>query len=203
MSFESRTTFRPGDEHVNAYKLMTAIVVPRPIAWVTTLSTDGVVNLAPHSFYTVSCARPPIIQFTSVGRKDTLRNALDTGEFVVNLAYGPLLDAVNNSSAAFAADQSEPAQLGITMAPSEVVKPPRVADSPAAIECRLHSTHELGDSTIVLGDVVAFSVADDVLVDGHPEFLRLDPLARLGKDEWGVHTQVRSLTRPRTPEDIA
>ena len=203
MSFESRTTFRPGDEHVNAYKLMTAIVVPRPIAWVTTLSSDGVVNLAPHSFYTVSCARPPIIQFTSVGRKDTLRNALDTGEFVVNLAYGPLLDAVNNSSAAFAADQSEPAQLGITMAPSEVVKPPRVADSPAAIECRLHSTHELGDSTIVLGDVVAFSVADDVLVDGHPEFLRLDPLARLGKDEWGVHTQVRSLTRPRTPEDIA
>jgi flavin reductase (DIM6/NTAB) family NADH-FMN oxidoreductase RutF len=203
MSFESRTTFRPGDEHVNAYKLMTAIVVPRPIAWVTTLSIDGVVNLAPHSFYTVSCARPPIIQFTSVGRKDTLRNALDTGEFVVNLAHGPLLDAVNNSSAAFAADQSEPAQLGITMAPSDVVKPPRVADSPAAIECRLHSTHELGDSTIVLGDVVAFSVADDVLVDGHPEFLRLDPLARLGKDEWGVHTQVRSLTRPRTPEDIA
>ena len=67
---------------MNAYKLMTAIVVPRPIAWVTTLSTDGVVNLAPHSFYTVSCARPPIIQFTSVGRKDTLRNALDTGEFV-------------------------------------------------------------------------------------------------------------------------
>ncbi len=203
MSFESRTTFRPGDEHVNVYKLMTAIVVPRPIAWVTTLSTDGVVNLAPHSFYTVACARPPIVQFTSVGRKDTLRNALDTGEFVVNLAYGPLLEAVNNSSAAFAADQSEPAQLGITMAPSEVVKPPRVADSPAAIECRLHSTHELGDSTIGLGDVVAISVADDVLVDGHPEFHRLDPLARLGKDEWGVHTQVRSLTRPRTPEDIA
>ena len=182
---------------------MTAIVVPRPIAWVTTLSAEGVVNLAPHSFYTVSCARPPIIQFTSVGRKDTLRNALETGEFVVNLAYGPLMQAVNNSSAAFAADQSEPAQLGITMEPSEVVRPPRVADSPAAIECRLHSTHELGDSTIVLGDVVAFSVADEVLVDGHPEFARLDPLARLGKDEWGVQTQVRSLTRPRTPDDIS
>jgi flavin reductase (DIM6/NTAB) family NADH-FMN oxidoreductase RutF len=203
MTFETRTTVLPGDEHVNAYKLMTAIVVPRPIAWVTTLSAEGVVNLAPHSFYTVSCARPPIVQFTSVGRKDTLRNALETGEFVVNLAYGPLMEAVNNSSAAFAADQSEPAQLGITMAPSEVVRPPRVADSPAAIECRLHSTHELGNSTIVLGDVVAFSVADEVLVDGHPEFTRLDPLARLGKDEWGVHAQVRSLTRPRTPEDIS
>ena len=67
MSFETRTTFRPGDEHVNAYKLMTAIVVPRPIAWVSTLSAEGMVNLAPHSFYTVSCARPPIVQFTSVG----------------------------------------------------------------------------------------------------------------------------------------
>jgi flavin reductase (DIM6/NTAB) family NADH-FMN oxidoreductase RutF len=203
MSFESRTTFRPGDEGVNAYKLMTAIVVPRPIAWVTTLSAAGVVNLAPHSFYTVSCARPPILQFTSVGRKDTLRNALETGEFVVNLAYGPLLHAVNDSSAAFAADESEPARLGITMARSEVVKPPRVADSPAAVECRLHSTHELGDSTIVLGDVVAFSVADEILVDGHPEFARLDPLSRLGKDEWGVRTQVTSLERPRTPDDIS
>ena len=202
MTFGPRTTFRPGDDGVNAYKLMTAIVVPRPIAWVTTLSSDGVVNLAPHSFYTVACARPPIVQFTSVGSKDTLRNARDTGEFVVNLAHGPLIEAVNNSSAAFGYDESEPAQLGITMEPSEVVKPPRVADSPVAVECTLHSTHELGDSTIVLGTVVAFSVADDVLVDGHPEYDRLDPLARLGKDEWAVHAQVVSIRRPRTPDDI-
>jgi flavin reductase (DIM6/NTAB) family NADH-FMN oxidoreductase RutF len=202
MSFESRTTFRPGDENVNAYKLLTAIVVPRPIAWVSSLSADGVVNLAPHSFYTVSCARPPIVQFTSVGSKDTLRNVLDTGEFVVNLAYGPLIEAVNNSSAAFAHDESEPARLGITMAPSDVVAPPRVKDSPASIECTLHSTHELGNSTIVLGNVVAISVADDVLVDGHPEYDQLDPLARLGKDEWGTHAQVVSIKRPGTPADI-
>jgi flavin reductase (DIM6/NTAB) family NADH-FMN oxidoreductase RutF len=200
--FERRTLFRPDDEHVNAYRLLTAVVVPRPIAWVTSLSAEGVVNLAPHSFYTVACARPPIVQFTSVGSKDTLRNVLDTGEFVVNLAHGPLIRAVNNSSAAFASDESEPAQLAITMEPSEVVRPPRVKDSPVSIECTLHSTNELGDSTVVLGTVVLITVADDVLVDGHPDYHRLDPLARLGKDEWGMHAEVVSLKRPRKPEDV-
>lgn len=202
MSFESRTVFRADDPDVNTYKLLTAVVVPRPIAWVTTLSSEGVVNLAPHSFYTVACARPPIVQFTSVGSKDTLRNVRDTGEFAVNLAYGPLIEAVNNTSAAFAYDESEPAQLGITMEPSTVVRPPRVKDSPVSIECTLHSTVELGDSTVVFGNVVLITVADAVLVGGHPEFERLDPLSRLGKDEWGVHTQVTSIKRPRTPEDI-
>lgn len=202
MFFERRTLFRPEDEHVNAYRLLTAVVVPRPIAWVTSLSAEGVVNLAPHSFYTVACARPPIVQFTSVGSKDTLRNVLDTGEFVVNLAHGPLIRAVNNSSASFASDESEPAQLAITMEPSEVVRPPRVKDSPVSIECVLHSTNELGDSTVVLGTVVLVTVADDVLVDGHPDYHRLDPLARLGKDEWGMHAEVVSIKRPRKPEDV-
>ena len=88
------------------------------------------------------------------------------------------------------------------MEPSETVKPPRVAQSPASIECTLHSTVELGDSTVVFGSVVAITVADAVLVDGHPEYALLDPLARLGKDEWGVSAQVTSLRRPRKPEDI-
>src|SRR3954454_25380355 len=153
MPFASRTVFRADDEGVNAYKLLTAVVVPRPIAWVTTVSADGVVNLAPHSFYTVACARPPIVQFTSVGANDTLRNVVATGEFVVNLAYGPLLEAVNNSAAAFPHDQSEPAALGITMEPSVALRPPRVKDSPVSIECRLHSTVELGNSTVFFGNV--------------------------------------------------
>ena len=202
MSFDRRTAFRADDPGVNFYRLMTAVVVPRPIAWVTTLSAEGVVNLAPHSFYTVACARPPIVQFTSVGKKDTLRNVRATGEFVVNLAHGPLIEAVNNSSAAFDPSASEAAELGITMEPSEVVRPPRVRDSPASIECTLHSTHELGDSTVVLGDVRLITVVDDALVDGHPDYDRLDPLARLGKDEWAVHAHVRSVRRPRTPNDI-
>ena len=197
-----RTEFSPDEPDVNFYRLMTAVVVPRPIAWVTTLSGDGVVNLAPHSFYTVACARPPIVMFSSVGRKDTLRNVRDTGEFVVNLAPAPLLHEVNDSSAGFDADQSEPAQLDITMEPSSAVRPPRVKRSPVSVECTLHSTTELGDSTMVLGDVVRITVEDRVLVDGHPEFARLDPLARLGRDEWALHPEVVSLRRPRTPEDI-
>ncbi|HLN75893.1 MAG TPA: flavin reductase family protein [Nocardioidaceae bacterium] len=197
-----RTDFFVDDPEVNPYRLLTAVVVPRPIAWVSTVSASGVVNLAPHSFYTVACARPPIVQFTSVRKKDTLRNVLETGEFVVNLAPAPLLAEVNNSAARFAPDQSEPDALGIAMEPSATVRPPRVTASPVAIECTLHSTNELGDSTLVLGDVRMISVAEEVLVDGHPEYARLDPLARLGKEEWALHAEVVSVVRPVRPEDI-
>lgn len=198
-----RTDFSVADTDVNVYRLLTAVVVPRPIAWVSTVSKDGVVNLAPHSFYTVACARPPVVQFTSVGKKDTLRNVLATGEFVVNLSPAGLLREVNNSSARFAPDQSEPEALGIEMEPSVKVAPPRVAASPVSIECTLHSTNELGDSTVVLGDVQVISVAQEVLVDGHPEYKLLDPVARLGKDEWALHAEVVSVRRPKRPEDIA
>lgn len=197
-----RTYFAVGDPGVYPYRLLTAVVVPRPIAWVSTVSAEGVVNLAPHSFYSVACARPPIVCFTSVGAKDTLRNVRDTGEFVVNLASAPLLDAVNDSSAGFGPDQSEPAELDIDLEPSRSVRPPRVTASPVAIECTLHSTTELGNSTLVLGNVVGIAVADAVLVDGHPEYALLDPLARLGKDEWALHAEVRSVPRPHRPEDV-
>jgi flavin reductase (DIM6/NTAB) family NADH-FMN oxidoreductase RutF len=197
-----RTEFDPGDPDLNFYKMLTAVVVPRPIAWVSTVSADGVPNLAPHSFYSVACARPPIVSFTSVGKKDTLRNVRETGEFVVNLAPARLLDDVNDSAARFAPDQSEPERLGIALEPSVRVRPPRVAGSPVSIECRLHSATELGDSTLVLGDVQLITVDPDVLVDGYPDYALLDPLSRLGKDEWGLHAEVRAVTRPQRPEDI-
>ena len=197
-----RTEFDPGDPDLNFYKMLTAVVVPRPIAWVSTVSADGVPNLAPHSFYSVACARPPIVSFTSVGKKDTLRNVRETGEFVVNLAPARLLDDVNDSAARFAPDQSEPERLGIALEPSVRVRPPRVAGSPVSIECRLHSATELGDSTLVLGDVQLITVDPDVLVDGYPDYALLDPLSRLGKDEWGLHAEVRSVPRPQRPEDI-
>ena len=197
-----RTDFAVGEPDVNPYRLLTAVVVPRPIAWVSTVSEDGVVNLAPHSFYTVACARPPIVQFSSVGKKDTLRNVLATGEFVVNLAPAPLLEQVNNSAARFAPEESEVEELGIAMEPSLLVRPPRVVASPVSIECTVHSTNELGDSTVVLGDVRMISVADHVLSGSHPDFALLDPLARLGKDEWALHAEVLSVPRPARPEDI-
>lgn len=191
------------DPDVNPYRLLTAVVVPRPIAWVTTLSADGVVNLAPHSFFTVACRRPPIVQFSSVGKKDTLRNALATEEFVVNLASASLLAQVNASAARFEPDQSEAEALGIETEPSLTVRPPRVCRSPVSIECRLHSTNELGDSTAILGTVTMITVEREVLDDdGHPVFERLDPLARLGKDEWALHPEVVSVRRPVRPEDI-
>jgi flavin reductase (DIM6/NTAB) family NADH-FMN oxidoreductase RutF len=92
--------------------------------------------------------------------------------------------------------------LDIAMEPSRTVRPPRVAASPVSIECRLHSTNELGDSTVVLGDVTTITVLDEVLDGKHPDFTKLDPLARLGKDEWALHAEVIAVPRPVRPEDI-
>ena len=198
-----RTEFRVGDDGFAPYPMLTATVVPRPIAWVSTVDSRGVGNLAPHSFFSVACARPPIVSFTSVGAKDTLANVLATGQFVVNVASAPLRDAVNASSARFDAADDEAERLHLEMEPSTLVAPPRVAASPVAIECRLHSTHELGDSTLVLGDVLLFSVREEALADdGLPTIAALAPLSRLGRDEWGHPPEVFRLPRPQRPEDV-
>ena len=112
-----RRLFRFDDPEVKGYPLLNSLVVPRPIAWVSSLSAGGVGNLAPHSFFTVACADPGVVQFTSVGAKDTLRNVQETGEFVVNVAPRWLLEQVNNSSARFDADTFEAEALGIVMEP--------------------------------------------------------------------------------------
>lgn len=191
-----RTTFLPEDPEINPYRLLTALVVPRPIAWVSTVSSEGTGNLAPHSFFTVASSRPPIVCFSSVGRKDTLRNVLDTNEFVVNFASRAQIDLINASSTPLDFEVNEAETFGIAMEPSVKVRPPRVADSPAAIECTLHSTYDVGNSVMIFGLVVAISVKDDVLVEGHAEFALLNPVARLGRDEWGVNSEVVRVTRP-------
>lgn len=178
------------------YRLLTAVVVPRPIAWVSTLAPDGeTANLAPHSFFTVACTDPPVVQFTSVGRKDSLRNAEETGEFVVNFAPEPLLAEINATATDFPRDLSEFEAVGIAREPSLRVRPPRVAASPVALECTLHSTLRLGDSTVVFGRVVHAAVDEDVLVDGRPDIGRLRPLSRLGGNEWGTTGDIRELAR--------
>ncbi|MFJ9899823.1 flavin reductase family protein [Streptomyces sp. NPDC091280] len=179
------------------YRLLTATVVPRPIAWVSTVSADGVDNLAPHSFFTVSSVRPPVVQFTSVGRKDSLRNVEATGEFVVNLAPESLMDEVNRTATEFPHGVSEFDAVGVAREAAARVKASRVARSPVALECELHSTLRLGDSTVVFGRVVHIAVDEGVLADGHPEVTRLRPLARLGKDEWSTLGEVRELRRIR------
>lgn len=190
-----RSIFDPVEVGPAFYRLLTAVVVPRPIAWVSSVSATGVDNLAPHSFFTVACVTPPIVQFTSVGRKDSLRNIEETKEFVVNFSPEPLFEQINATATNFPSDISEFDAVGVDREPSLMVKPPRVADSPVALECVLHSTLCLGDSTIVLGRVVVAAIASDVIEDGHPRIERLQPLSRLGRDEWGQRPAVREISR--------
>ena len=164
--------------------LLKAIVVPRPIAWVSTLSTDGVANLAPHSFFTVASQLPPIVQFTSIGRNDSLRNATETGEFVVSLANRAMFEQVNATGTNFPPEIDEFEAVGVEPEPSDLVAPPRVAGSPAVIECVTESTVEFEHSVVVFGRVVAIAVSEDVLDGDHPDIKRMEPLARLGRDEW-------------------
>src|SRR5690242_16054319 len=117
------------------YRLLNSVVVPRPIAWVSTTSADGVDNLAPHSFFTVSCTDPPVVQFTSVGRKDSLNNAEATRELVFNLAPEPLFEEINATATDFPDDVDEFEAVGLEREPSLRVRPPRVAGSPVALEC--------------------------------------------------------------------
>lgn len=194
---EARLSFEPMSPGVNAYKLLTSIIVPRPIAWISSLSIEGIGNLAPHSFFTVASADPPIVQFTSVGSKDTLRNVIATEEFVINLASVDLADFVNQSSAPYPPNVDEAQELGMITEPSEKVAPMRVSSSPASIECRLHSTVSMGDSTVVFGNVVAISVRADVLDGDRPSMARLRPISRLGGDEWGLPPEVVHFKRPR------
>lgn len=177
------------------YGFLTSVIVPRPIAWVSTTSADGVDNLAPHSFFTVASTDPPVVQFTSVGRKDSLRNAEATGEFVVGFTPAALFEQINATGTNFPSDVSEFDAVGLTREPSAKVKPPRVAESPVALECVLHATVGIGRSTVVLGRVVHAAVDEAVLRDDRPEIDLLDPVARLGANEWGHVGEIRTITR--------
>ncbi|WP_026927930.1 flavin reductase family protein [Granulicoccus phenolivorans] len=181
------------------YPMLTATVVPRPIAWVTSVSAEGVLNLAPHSFFTVASARPPMIQFTSVGEKDTLRNIRATGEFTVSMVTEPLTEAANVTSVDAPHGVDEYAVAGLTPEPSRLVAPPRVAESPVALECRLHAEIAMGDYFLVIGEVLAWAIDDAVLDAGprlHPLIQRMRPMSRLGRKEWGTLGEVRELDRP-------
>lgn len=167
------------------YRLMTGMIVPRPIAWVTTQSSAGTVNLAPFSAFTFLSTKPPIIGISITRRagalKDTARNIEETGEFVVNIADDTFLDALHASSAEYPPDVSEPEVLGLTLVPSRSVAAPRLADVPAAMECRLERTIEFGDlgARLCAGAVLHFYVRDSLLVDGKIATQHLRPLGRV------------------------
>ena len=178
-----------------AYPLLNSVVVPRPIAWVSTRSAEGVDNLAPHSFFTIAGIDPAVVSFTSVGPKDSLRNVLATGEFVVCLSPEPLLEAINATATDYPPDVSEFDAVGLEREPSTRVTPPRVAASPVALECVLATTQEFGECTVVFGRVVHIAVDESVLRDDRPAIDLLRPLARLGGAEWSTIGVVTSHRR--------
>lgn len=196
-----RATFRPDDQGLNVYRMLTSLVVPRPIAWVSSVDEDGSGNLAPHSFFTVVSSEPPVVMFTSLGHKDTLRNIKATGEFVVNVVTKDLMEVCNLTSADLEPSVDEADYFGVRMEDSEVVRPPRVAASPASLECSLHSTTEVGNGVIILGEVLAMTVREDLLKDGLADVTLLDPVSRLGGIQWSGLGPLTDLARPRL-EDV-
>lgn len=181
--------------NMDNYKLLTNLVVPRPIAWVSSLSPDGVVNLAPFSFFNAIGSEPLYIMF-SVSKndagepKDTARNISANGEFVVNLVTEELFDAMNLSAADFPAESSELDAAHLHTAPSMKIKVPRVAEAKASMECRLFSEQQIGSNTLIIGEVVMFHVHDD-LIDERLHIHNFAPIGRMGSPSVYCHTTDR------------
>jgi flavin reductase (DIM6/NTAB) family NADH-FMN oxidoreductase RutF len=165
--------YQPSEGHGLSHDPFNAIVGPRPIGWISTKARDGTLNLAPYSFFNAFNYKPPIVGFASVGAKDTLRNARETGEFVWNLATKPLAAAMNASSAALPFGESEFVRAGLTSAPARLVAAPLVAESPVHFECKVSDIVQLKSgggnlvsSWLVLAEVVAVHIAKTLLHDG-------------------------------------
>jgi flavin reductase (DIM6/NTAB) family NADH-FMN oxidoreductase RutF len=178
------------------YPWLTASLIPRPIAWVSSRSATGVDNLAPHSFTTVAGIDPPTLCFVSVGHKDTLANVRATGEFVLNIGTEALLSKMNDSATNFPPGLSEFDAADLTREPSATIAPPRVAVAPIAFECRAAGEHRIGDCVMVFGEVVHIAAAAHVLAaDGLPDAGEVAPLGRLGRAEWSTLGKVIALAR--------
>jgi len=189
------------------YKILTATVTPRPIAWVTTRSRDGVANAAPFSFFNVLGHEPPtvvlgLLRHPEKGLKDTAANILATGEFVVHLVPRPMAEAMNATCVDAPPDVDELALAGLRTVPSQMISPPRIADCPVAFECRSLSNLETGPRQIaVIGEVLCAHVADTFVLDagkGYIDTPALDLIARMHGSGWYARpADLFQLERPR------
>ena len=199
--------YEPSLGHGLPHDPFNAIVGPRPIGWVSTRSADGVNNLAPYSFFNAFNYTPPIVGFSSIGYKDSVRNIEATGEFVWNLVTRPLAEAMNQTCAAVGPEVDEFALAGLTPLASRLVQPPRVAESPVTFECRLTQlirlTTAVGepvDSWLVLGEVVGVHIDQRLLRDGVYDTANADHVLRGGgpADYFSIGPdQLFKLYRPR------
>jgi flavin reductase (DIM6/NTAB) family NADH-FMN oxidoreductase RutF len=183
---------------------LTTLVVPRPIGWISTINRNGLVNLAPYSFFNAVASRPPFVMFSSAGRKHSQTNAEESGEFVHSLTTWELREEMSITSAEVGADVSEADLAHLEMAPSIAVKPPRVKRSPVAFECKYVKTVELPATdgkanpySIVIGQVIGIYIADEVIVDGRVDLTAARAIARLGGlDQYTSVDNVFKMKRP-------
>jgi flavin reductase (DIM6/NTAB) family NADH-FMN oxidoreductase RutF len=190
----------------DAYALMTASIMPRPVAWVSTISPEGRTNLAPFSFFQGVTANPPTLLIVPVNnrdgtRKDTARNIERTGEFVVNVVPFALAEQMNATAALLPSEESEFEKFGIAQAPSTRVRPPRVAATPIAFECTLHLVVPVGEgplaASVIFGRIQFAHVADSVLgPDGTPDPGKLDLVGRLGGELYTRTAERFAIKRP-------
>jgi flavin reductase (DIM6/NTAB) family NADH-FMN oxidoreductase RutF len=185
-------------------RVLTGVIVPRPIAFVSSVSTNGIVNLAPFSFFNAMAYDPATIVLgisRSAGwkEKDTLANIEATGEFVVNVVVDDIAEAMNSTAAEFPTDVNEFEVGGLTAAPSELVRAPRVAESPVNMECRLNQVVAVGDGTkhaIVIGEIVLMHIRDDIINGHRINHQRLKPVGRLAGNMYCNTHNVYELVRP-------
>lgn len=195
--------YEPRNGHGLPHEPLKAIVAPRPIGWFSTLDAQGRRNLAPYSFCNMVQTRPALLAFGSDGLKHTAANAIATGEFVFNLATRPLFEAMNASSAALGEGEDEFVHAGLEAAPSRIVKPPRVAASPASLECKVVQAMPLRDidgnefgGWLVIGQVVGVHIADWALKDGRFDMLAARTIARCGYRDYAEVTTIFEALRP-------
>ena len=195
-------------ETPHLYKLLIGSVAPRPIAWVSTRSADGQNNLAPFSFFNVFSVAPPVLGFAPGYKKappggvrppkDTLRNVIETGEFVVNIVSHKLAEKMNQTSGEYPDDVSEFEAAGLTAVPSQVVKPPRVGECLMTMECKLLQTIDFGQSSLVLGEIILIHLDESVYKhDGTINLDVLQPIGRLGEDLYSTVKDRFSMARPK------
>ncbi len=204
--------YRPDEPHGLARNPFNALIVPRPIGWISSVDSDGGANLAPYSFFNAVAYQPPQVVFAGTGPhadgglKDTVRNIEVTGEFVCNLVTRELAARMNITSAAAPRGADEFDVAGLTKEASRLVQPPRVAESPVHLECRLVEIVTLrttdpvqAPNRLVIGEVVGIHIAERVLTDGFVDIAKLQPVARLGYLDYAPVTEAFSMDRPDWP----
>ncbi len=200
--------YEPAKGHGLPHDPFKAIVAPRPIGWISTQGQNGDLNLAPYSFYNALTTDPHLVWFSSEGEKDSVVFARETGEFVVNLVGRRLAERMNASSVDAPLGVSEFEYAGLATAPSRLVKPPRVAEAHAALECRLTEifrpktiTGELSVAHVVVGQVVGVFIDDAMLTDGLFDVVKAGSVARLGYMDYTSVTETFAMRRPRWKAD--